>query len=86
MKAGSVVLAPLPYPQLQERISSAVMTTSRNPPPGAQLGISSSLMTKSAAVATKRVPTPLSTEILLGLSWTHLIDLLAIDEPWKRAV
>ncbi len=96
-------------PQLQEKIPSPVMTISRNLLPVAQLGISSSVMTKSAVAArpsigrppvahskgglisapavrksAKRLPTPLSPDMLLGLSWTHLIDLLAIDDPWKR--
>ena len=28
--------------------------------------------------------TPLSSDRLLSRSWTHLIDLIAIDDPWKR--
>jgi len=30
-------------------------------------------------------PTPLSTDALLRLSWSHLQELIAIDDPWKRA-
>lgn len=30
-------------------------------------------------------PTPLAPEILLRLSWSHLQELIAIDDPWKRA-
>lgn len=30
-------------------------------------------------------PTPLSAEQLLRLSWSHLLELIAIDDPWKRA-
>jgi predicted nuclease of restriction endonuclease-like (RecB) superfamily len=74
----------LSCPQLQEKISSPVMTISGNPRPVAQSGISSSPMTKSPVDA-KRRPTPLSSDRLLSLSWTHLIDLIAIDDPWKRA-
>ncbi len=74
----------LSCPQLQKMISSPVMTISRNRLPVARLGISSSLMTKSAT-ATQRLPRPLSSDMLLSLSWTHLIDLLAIDDSWKRA-
>jgi CRISPR-associated protein Cas5d len=29
--------------------------------------------------------TPLASDLLLSLSWPHLIDLIAIDAPWKRA-
>lgn len=31
------------------------------------------------------LPTPLPTPILLRLSWTHLLELLRLDDPWKRA-
>jgi predicted nuclease of restriction endonuclease-like (RecB) superfamily len=30
-------------------------------------------------------PTPLTPETLLRLSWSHLQELIAIDDPWKRA-
>jgi hypothetical protein len=30
-------------------------------------------------------PTPLPPETLLRLSWSHLQELIAIDDPWKRA-
>ena len=30
-------------------------------------------------------PTPLLPDILLRLSWSHLQELIAIDDPWKRA-
>lgn len=32
-----------------------------------------------------RTPRPLPVEKLLGLSWTHLADLVRLDDPWKRA-
>lgn len=31
------------------------------------------------------LPTPLSPEALLQLSWSKLVELIAIDDPWKRA-
>lgn len=31
------------------------------------------------------LPTPLSPEALLHLSWSKLVELIAIDDPWKRA-
>jgi predicted nuclease of restriction endonuclease-like (RecB) superfamily len=31
------------------------------------------------------LPAPLSPEALLRLSWSQLVELLAIDDPWKRA-
>ena len=35
--------------------------------------------------ASSSLPTPLSPEVLLQLSWSKLVELLAIDDPWKRA-
>ena len=34
---------------------------------------------------TPELPTPLSPELLLQLSWTKLQELIRIDDPWKRA-
>lgn len=31
------------------------------------------------------VPTPLPTDMVLRLSWTHLLELIRLDDPWKRA-
>jgi predicted nuclease of restriction endonuclease-like (RecB) superfamily len=31
------------------------------------------------------LPTPLSPQALIQLSWSHLVEIIAIDEPWKRA-
>jgi predicted nuclease of restriction endonuclease-like (RecB) superfamily len=42
----------------------------------------------SATVSRKSsldLPTPLSPERVLQFSWTHLIELLRLDDPWKRA-
>ena len=72
-------------PQLREMISSPVMTISRNLLPVARQGISSSAMTKSTKPGARTNPGPLSADVLLQFSWTHLIDILAIDDPWKRA-
>ncbi len=44
--------------------------------------ISSPAVTKSD---TASVPRPLPPQMLLRLSWTHLIELLGIADPWKRA-
>ena len=32
-----------------------------------------------------RPPTPLPASALLRLSWTHLLEILRLDDPWKRA-
>jgi predicted nuclease of restriction endonuclease-like (RecB) superfamily len=41
----------------------------------------------SAAAARKSsdLPTPLTPRQILQLSWTHLIELIRLDDPWKRA-
>jgi predicted nuclease of restriction endonuclease-like (RecB) superfamily len=35
--------------------------------------------------ATRELPTPLVLEDLMRLSWTHLQELIRIDDPWSRA-
>ena len=35
--------------------------------------------------APRNVPTPLSPEYLLRFSWSHFVEFLRLDEPWKRA-
>lgn len=34
---------------------------------------------------TPELPTPLSGAVLLRLSWTHLQEILRLEDPWKRA-
>jgi predicted nuclease of restriction endonuclease-like (RecB) superfamily len=48
----------------------------------AALSISATPSRKSDAAD---LPTPLTPEQILRLSWTHLIELLRLDDPWKRA-
>lgn len=48
--------------------------------PGANLSSPQIRQTASAVS-----PTPLTPETLLRLSWSHLQELIAIDDPWKRA-
>ena len=35
--------------------------------------------------ATRELPTPLALEQLMRLSWTHLQELIRLDDPWQRA-
>lgn len=71
----------LSYPQFAVEISSSVMTKL----PVALFGkaplISSSAVTKSS----QSLPSLLSVSSLFRFSWTHFIEFLAIDDPWKRA-
>jgi predicted nuclease of restriction endonuclease-like (RecB) superfamily len=72
----------LAYPQLSEQISSSLVTKSLPIP--APAGKSSSAMTKSSEQKTER-PSPLPSAQVLRLSWTKLIELVRIEDPWKRA-
>jgi predicted nuclease of restriction endonuclease-like (RecB) superfamily len=70
------------YPQLRESGSSPF---AREPGTSAaateQIEISSPAVTKSEAA----LPTPLGRQALLRLSWSHLIELIRLEDPWKRA-
>jgi predicted nuclease of restriction endonuclease-like (RecB) superfamily len=69
-------------PQLRARIPpSAFAEFHRLAPSSAASGISSSLMTKSGTDG----PIPLPADKIPQLSWTHWIELLQLDDPWKRA-
>ncbi len=71
------------YPQLRSEIRSPAVSISGDLLPLSSLSISAPPVSKS--VHPHRVPRALPVPKLLCLSWTHLIDLLAIDDPWKRA-
>ncbi len=67
------------YPQLQPQISApAVRKLSAPQHPGT---ISAPAVRKSS----KRQPIPLPAPEVLKLSWTHLAELVRLDDPWKRA-
>jgi predicted nuclease of restriction endonuclease-like (RecB) superfamily len=69
-------------PQLRTRIPpSAFGEFHRLARSSAASGISSSLMTKSGAEGL----IPLPADKIPQLSWTHWIELLQQDDPWKRA-
>ena len=67
------------YTQLADSISASLMRKSS----GAV--ISSTLSAESEAPGADSLPTPLTPEQILRLSWTHLIELLRLDDPWRRA-
>lgn len=70
----------LAYPQFSELISSPPVSIS--PKADTENSKCSSVVSTSP---TARRPGPLPAEKLLALSWTHFVDLLGIDDPWKRA-
>jgi predicted nuclease of restriction endonuclease-like (RecB) superfamily len=68
----------------KEISASPVRKFGKSQPPVGELAIlpiSSPLMRKSDAA----LPTPLKPQQILQLSWTHLVELLRLDDPWKRA-
>lgn len=72
----------LTYPQLAEQISSPPVTISEFHANSRVIANSSPVVTKSA---NNSKPTPLPSEKLILISWAQVIELLAIDDPWKRA-
>lgn len=72
------------YPQVRSEISSPPVSISAIPLSINALEICSPLVSKSQASAPGQ-PRPLPVHVLLGLSWTHLVDLLGLEDTWKRA-
>src|SRR5215831_9294087 len=70
------------YPQLRESVSSPLTTESNTfSAPTDRTEIPSPAVTKSHTA----FPTPLDGQTLLRLSWSHLIELVRLEDPWKRA-
>ena len=69
------------YPQFSGSISA---TTSRNllqPVYGEDVAISATASRKTS----ERAPAPLSSEALFHFSWSHFVEFIRLDDPWKRA-
>lgn len=71
----------LTYPQLGSAISA---------PPPRKLPAPENQPKQKSASATRKSPvlaepTPLAIESLLQLSWTHLAEIVRLEDPWKRA-
>ena len=69
------------YPQISSVISSSAMRISPSLLSARELPISSSPMVELSV----KKPTPLPVPKILQLSWTHWIEILRLDDPWKRA-
>jgi predicted nuclease of restriction endonuclease-like (RecB) superfamily len=70
------------YPQLRANGSSTFAAeTGVFPAYNSGAEISSPPVTKSH----RAFPTPLDSKTLLRLSWSHLIELIRLEDPWKRA-
>ena len=68
----------LTYPQIGRRIPSPLGTELP------LLQIPSPVETKLAKLDSSAEPTPLSAADVLRLSWSHLLELIRIEDPWKR--
>ena len=66
------------YPQVAQGISA---TPSRKSLTGRSRAIGATASRKS----TTAEPRPLPAEVVLRLSWSNLVELIRLDDPWKRA-
>lgn len=69
------------YPQRANSISAPLVRISAKHAAKSARSISAPAVRKSAT----DTPTPLSPALVLRLTWTHLADLVRIDDPWKKA-
>ncbi|MBI2926992.1 MAG: DUF1016 family protein [Verrucomicrobia bacterium] len=69
------------YPQIGTKISAALPRRSPRLLAMGEARISATASRKSNRAA----PRPLSPALLLRFSWSHLVELLRLDDPWKRA-
>ena len=70
------------YPQLAGRNSAPLV---RKLPEARRVQAASGNSAPLARNSGPPMPRPLSAAKLLELSWTHLADLVRLDDPWKRA-
>ena len=75
------------YPQVAGEISSPLVRIFDNALLQSGLEIPPPPVRKSEVPreAGAREPRPLPVHMLLRLSWSHILELLGIDDPWKRA-
>jgi len=69
--------APLPGAIRQPAVAESVIQIGRT--------LSDEFATRIHGSANRASPPPLPVEHLLRLSWSKLVELVAIDDPWKRA-
>ena len=69
-------------PQLGSLIPSTVLTELADKMPG---GMQSAVLVKSPKAAGTDLPMPLMPEQIIRLSWSKWVELVRIDDPWKRA-
>jgi predicted nuclease of restriction endonuclease-like (RecB) superfamily len=77
----------LVYPQIRQTLSGESLipaTLSRILPDGLGAKVQRIPATLSRKSKVQQ-PTPISPELVLCLSWSHFIELIRIEDPWKRA-
>lgn len=72
------------YPQIRQPAVGelAAVSPSIGQPAVAQLADEGNSGTEGSPA---HLPSPLPPAVLLRLSWTHLLELIRLDDPWKRA-
>ena len=70
------------YPQIRGSVTREFGAIS--PPPGT-LDTLAVTRKRIRGSATRELPTPLALKNLMRLSWTHLQELIRLDDPWQRA-
>jgi predicted nuclease of restriction endonuclease-like (RecB) superfamily len=73
------------YPQIRQTLSAECAELTLKITPKSYITNSADTVCRIPATPSPEFPTPLSPQALLQLSWSHLVELIAIDEPWKRA-
>ena len=73
------------YPQIRQTLSAESAALTQEITPKSSTTNSADSVCRIPAAPSPESPTPLSPEMLLQLSWSHLVELIAIDDLWKRA-
>lgn len=72
----------LAAPQLRTLIPSTVLTELADKVPA---GVRATVLVRPSKTAGTDMPVPLMPEQIIKLSWSKWIELVRIDDPWKRA-
>jgi predicted nuclease of restriction endonuclease-like (RecB) superfamily len=70
------------YPQIRGSVTRELGTITLPPNTPETLTLTGKRIRGSA---TRELPTPLALQELMRLSWTHLQELIRLDDPWQRA-
>ncbi len=70
------------YPQIRGSVTRELGTITLPPNTPETLSVTGK---RIRGAATRELPTPLALQELMRLSWTHLQELIRLDDPWQRA-